>query len=184
MTLPIVADSLAGRMHVSRLLPLAQAEVQENRPSFLDKAFAGQIATISQASTRDSLIERVLTGGYPEALRRTKWRRRRDWLLNYVEAIFQRDVQDIANVDQLFKMPRLLQYAAEFSGKLMNYSSIGNGIGMNHVTTRKYLDAFEKLLLVHYLPPWYSSGIKRIARTAKLHFFRLWIAGCVAKSIS
>ena len=170
MTLPIVADSLAGRMHVARLMPLAQAEVQKNRPSFLDEAFAGKMAKISQVSTGDSLIERVLTGGYPEALRRTKWRRRRDWLLNYVEAIIQRDVQDIANIDQLFKMPQLLQYSAEFSGKLVNYASIGSGIGMNHATTRKYLDTFERLFLVYYLPPWYSSGIKRIAKTAKLHF--------------
>lgn len=170
MTLPIVADSLAGRMQVVRLLPLAQAEIQKNRPSFLDSAFAGELEAITHASVGDALIERVLAGGYPEALIRKTWRRRRNWLLNYVEAIIQRDVQDIANVDQLSRMPQLLQYAAGFSGKLVNYSRIGGAIGINHVTTRKYLDAFEKLFLVHYLPPWFKKDIKRIARTAKLHF--------------
>ena len=38
MTLPRVADSLAGRMGIMRLLPLAQAELRGRRPSFLDRA--------------------------------------------------------------------------------------------------------------------------------------------------
>ena len=40
MTLPRVADSLAGRMETVRLLPLAQSEILGNQPSFLRDARA------------------------------------------------------------------------------------------------------------------------------------------------
>src|SRR5258707_954617 len=43
MTLPRVADSLAGRMETVRLLPLAQSEIAgAEPPAFLERAFRGE----------------------------------------------------------------------------------------------------------------------------------------------
>ncbi len=170
MTLPRVADSLAGRMGITRLLPLAQAELRGARPLFLDQAFAGETPTCGTAVVGDDLVEVVLAGGYPEALTRSRWRRRQDWHLDYIEAIIQRDVRDIARIEQLSAMPRLLRVLAEHSGQLVNYSGLGTPLAMNHVTTRKYMGILENLFLVYALPPWYASALKRIAKSPKLHF--------------
>ena len=89
------------------------------------------------------LVELVLAGGYPEALTRSTWRRRRDWHLSYVEAILQRDVRDIARIEQLKAMPKLVRVLAEHSGQLVNYSGFGCALDMNHVTTRKYVGVLE-----------------------------------------
>ena len=170
MTLPRVADSLAGRMGITRLLPLAQAELRGARPLFFDQAFAGETPTCGTAVVGDDLVEIVLAGGYPEALTRSGWRRRQDWHLDYIEAIIQRDVRDIARIEQLSAMPRLLRILAEHSGQLVNYSGFGAPLTMNHVTTRKYMGILENLFLVHALPPWYASALKRITKSPKLHF--------------
>ena len=170
MTLPRVADSLAGRMGIIRLLPLAQAELRGAAPDFLDKAFAGELPTFRTPVIGDSLVETVLAGGYPEALTRSGWRRRKDWHLDYIEAIVQRDVRDIARIEQLGSMPRLLRVLAEHSGRLVNYSGFGAALGMNHVTTRKYVGVLENLFLVHTLPPWYTNTLKRVTKSPKLHF--------------
>ncbi len=170
MMLPRVADSLAGRMSIICLLPLAQAEVRGNATAFLDRAFAGALPEAGSSLVGDELVETVLAGGYPEALARAAWRRRRDWHLDYIEAIVQRDVRDIAQVEQLSVMPRLLRVVAEHSGQLVNFSGIGGPIGMNHVTTRKYLGVFEKLFVVRILPPWHTNKLKRLAKSPKLHF--------------
>ena len=45
MTLPRVADSLAGRMGVTNLLPLAQCELRGTPGNFLDRVFAGKPPT-------------------------------------------------------------------------------------------------------------------------------------------
>ena len=170
MTLPRVADSLAGRMAIVRLLPLAQAELRGVVPDFLDRAFTGQPPTFGTPVIGNSLVETVLAGGYPEALTRTGWRRRRDWHLDYVEAIVQRDVRDIARIEQLGSMPRLLRILAGHSGQIVNYSGFGAPLGMNHVTTRKYVGILENLFLVHTLLPWYTNALKRVTKSPKLHF--------------
>jgi len=91
------------------------------------------------------LVTAVLAGGYPEALTRRSWMRRQDWYAGYVDAIVQRDVRDVAQVDQLQQMPKLLRVLGEHSGQLVNYSGIGASLGMNHVTTQKYVGVFAGL---------------------------------------
>ena len=65
MTLPRVADSLAGRMAIIRLLPLAQAEVRNRHPSFLDRVFAGETPQSATTVVGDDLVETVFAGGIP-----------------------------------------------------------------------------------------------------------------------
>ncbi|WP_407819697.1 AAA family ATPase, partial [Staphylococcus aureus] len=43
LALPTISDSLAGRMEVVTLLPLAQSEIRRNQSNFLDSAFAGTV---------------------------------------------------------------------------------------------------------------------------------------------
>lgn len=170
MTLPRIADSLAGRMGIVRLLPLAQAELRNSSTSFLEKAFAREPPASGTPVVGDDLVESVLAGGYPEALTRPGWRRRQDWHLDYIEAITQRDVRDMARIEQLGAMPRLLRVLAEHSGQLVNYSGFGGPIGMNHVTTRRYMGILEAVFLVRTLAPWYTNALKRVTKSPKLHF--------------
>jgi len=170
MTLPLVADSLAGRMEVIRLLPLAQCEIRGVPPKFLAQAFQGSVPPLGVPIVGPDLVEAVLAGGYPEALTRRLWRRRQDWYLDYVEAIVQRDVQDIAQIEKIRQMPQLLRVLAQYGGQLINYSAVGAPLGMNHVTTQKYVGIFESLFLTRTIPPWHSNTLKRLTKTPKLHF--------------
>lgn len=87
MTLPRVADSLAGRMAVIDLLPLSPAEVRGTPSTFLTSAFRGRTPKVGALVTGPDLVATVLAGGYPEALQRTSWPRRHEWYLDYVRAI-------------------------------------------------------------------------------------------------
>jgi len=170
MTIPKVADSLAGRMEVIRLFPLSQAEIIENKSQFIDCAFAGETPIANDVIVGAELIERVLSGGYPEALSRKKWSRKQDWYHGYLDALVQRDVRDVAQIEQLGLMPKLLSVLAEHSGQLVNYTGIGAALDLNHVTTQKYVSVFESLYLVHTLRPWFTNRLKRLTKSPKLHF--------------
>ncbi len=171
MTLPRVADSLAGRMETVRLLPLARSEiVSPEPPTFLKRVFNGETPNIGRPVVGEDLVGAVLSGGYPEALARESWARRQDWYLDYVEAVVRRDVRDIAAIDQLDRLPRLLRVLAEHSGQLINHAGIGAAIGINHVTTQRYAAILEQLFLVRTLPPWHGNALKRLIKTPKLHF--------------
>jgi predicted AAA+ superfamily ATPase len=171
MTLPRIADSLAGRMETIRLLPLSQAEtLRGDEPGFLRCLFQGRPPPPGPLKLGPDLVEAVLAGGYPEALTRRSWARRQDWLLNYVEAVIERDVRDIAQVDQLDRMPRLLRALAEHAAQLVNHSAVGARLDLNHVTTQRYTGLFEQLFLVRSLPPWHNNALSRLTKTPKLHF--------------
>lgn len=170
MTIPKVADSLAGRMEIIRLLPLSQAEIFGEKSGFIDRAFSAQKPAADHMIVGHDLVETVLSGGYPEALGRKRWGRKQDWYHGYLDAIVQRDVRDVAQIEQLAVMPKLLAVLAEHSGQLVNYTGIGTALGLNHVTTQKYVRVFESLFLVHTLRPWFTNRLKRLTKSPKLHF--------------
>jgi predicted AAA+ superfamily ATPase len=82
----------------------------------------------------------------------------------------QRDVRDIADVERLDQMPRLLQVLAHHSGQLTNFTQIGGQIGFDDKTTRKYVAILEQLFLVRRVEPWFQNRLKRLIKTPKLHF--------------
>ena len=79
MALPAVAESLAGRMETLSLLPLSQSEIALRQANWIDQAFAGRILQASTPAVGEALVERVLRGGYPEAVARPAGRRRTTW---------------------------------------------------------------------------------------------------------
>lgn len=170
MTLPQVSDSLAGRMEIVSLLPLSLAEVRRRKPTFLKSALEGKMGNPTERIIGDDLVQAVLIGGYPEMLRRKDARRRRTWARDYVKAIVQRDVREIADIEKLDQMPRLLQVLAHYSGQLTNFTQIGGQIGFDDKTTRKYTAILEQLFLVRRVEPWYRNQLKRLVKTPKLYF--------------
>lgn len=170
MMLPKVADSLAGRMETVRLLPLSQADIRGGQGRFLDDAFSIKPPSVGEPVLGTELVELVLAGGYSEALALKSWSRRQDWYEHYVDGIVQRDIREIGQARQLAQMPKLLSVLAEHAGQLVNCSGVGAALGMNHVTTRKYMKVFENLYLVHSLQPWFTNKLKRLIKSPKLHF--------------
>ena len=170
LTLPQVSESLAGRMEIVNLMPISRAETLGKLPSFLKEAFNGKLVKPGPDIEGDQLVHPVLVGGYPEMLRREDFRRRQAWARDYVKAIVQRDVRDIAEVEKLDQLPRLLQALAHQSGQLTNFTQIGGQIGMDDKTTRKYTGILEQLFLVQRVSPWFRNELKRLIKTPKLHF--------------
>jgi predicted AAA+ superfamily ATPase len=87
LTLPRVADSLAGRIETIQMLPLAKAEVEGVSPTFLERLFEGKLQGQRNAIVGDDLVRLVLRGGFPEAISRDSERRRQDWLRSYLTSI-------------------------------------------------------------------------------------------------
>jgi predicted AAA+ superfamily ATPase len=170
MTLPQVADSLAGRIEIADLLPLSQAELRKQPSDFLERVLHGKAPAIGELVVGSELIERVLAGGYPEAIERTSWARRQKWFLDYIRAVIERDARDISHIEYIRQMPRLLRILAAHSSQLVNYSSIGAPLGIGHVTAQKYADVLAHLYLIRTLQPWSTNELKRLIKTPKLHF--------------
>ncbi|MEK7385664.1 MAG: AAA family ATPase, partial [candidate division NC10 bacterium] len=111
LLVPKLADSLAGRMQILRLHPLAQCELARREPRFLDALFERGFKTRRTDRLAGQLAERIAAGGYPAALARPAGRRRAAWYRDYLDALVQRDVRDLARISSLDALPRLLALA-------------------------------------------------------------------------
>mgnify|MGYP000993728520 FL=1 len=155
MALPQIADSLAGRVEILTLFPLSHSELARRPNDFLSQARAQSWPLTSLSFDQQTdMTQQVLAGGYPEMQQRATPARRQAWARAYMSTLIERDIQDIAQIDQTSQVPQLLNIAAELSGQLVNLSQIGGQIGMNGKTVDKYLGILEKLFLVRRLPAW------------------------------
>lgn len=170
LTLPRVADSLAGRMETLEMLPLARAEIEGRTPTFLERFFEGKLQKPSKAIVGDDLVHSVLLGGFPEAIARESERRRQDWARSYLTSVLTRDLRDIAEVEKLTELPKFVRLLAEHSSQLVNYSQFGASINVSHKTGQRYVGLLEQVFLVATLQPWFTNALKRIVKTPKLHF--------------
>jgi predicted AAA+ superfamily ATPase len=170
MALPTVADSLAGRMETLSLLPLSQSEIEGRSANWIDSAFTGRILTAATPALGATLVERVLQGGYPEAVIRPTERRRVAWARQYIDAIIQRDVRDIANIEKLDQLPRFLRGLAQTAGQMCNYTQLGGQVGLDGKTAARYAGIFEQMYLLKRVEVWARNRLNRIVKTPKLQF--------------
>ena len=170
MTLPTVADSLAGRMETLSLMPLAQGEIEGGAANWVDAAFEGALLEAKVFALGDELAGRVLRGGYPEAIARNASRRRVAWARQYIDAIIQRDVRDIAGIERLDQLPRFLRALAQTAGQMCNYTQLGGQIGLDGKTASRYVGVFEQMYLLKRIDPWGRNRLSRVVKTPKLQF--------------
>jgi predicted AAA+ superfamily ATPase len=169
LLLPALADSLAGRMGILRLHPLAQCELTERLPRFLDTLFAGAFKAGKAERLGKTLAERIAAGGYPAALTRSIPRRRAAWYRDYIETLVQRDVRDLARIASLDALPRLLALAAGQTARLINISDLASPFHLSRPTIRDYVTLLERVFLLEELRPWHSNRLSRLIKTPKLH---------------
>ena len=170
MALPLVADSLAGRMETLSLLPLSQTEIEGHSANWIDQAFAGQLLKTDSLALGDALTDRVLRGGYPEAITRDSAKRRMAWARQYVDALIQRDVLDVAGIDKLDQLPRFLNALAQTAGQMCNYSQLAGQVGLDGKTAARYAGVFETMYLLKRVDVWARNRLSRVVKTPKLQF--------------
>ena len=167
LMLPQMADSLAGRMEIIELWPLAQSELNRRDGSAVDRLFAGDFAQ-SYPFTRAEFIACLIAGGYPEATQRGSERRLGAWFDSYLTTILQRDIKDLSNIEGLTELPKLVRLLAVRSGGLLNFAELARSTGIPQTTLKRYLALLETLFLVRQVPAWSSHLGKRLQKSPKL----------------
>lgn len=169
LLVPRLSESLAGRMAILRLHPLAQAELAGSRSRFIETLYAGGFGTRTVERLGPALAERIVAGGYPAALARATPRRRATWYRDYIDVVVQRDVKDLARIQSLDALPRLLALAASQTARLLNVSDLSAPFQVSRPTIREYVTLLARIFLLEELPPWHSNRLTRLVRTPKLH---------------
>ncbi len=169
LLLPKLADSLAGRMEILNLRPLARCEIEKSGSGLLTWILDDDFSFRGAGKLGDRLAVCVVEGGYPEPLKRETERRKKQWYQNYIETLVQRDIRELARISNLESIPKILQLAAVQSAQLLNMSAIAAPFQMTRQTTSTYFTLLKNIFLVDVLPAWHNNRGKRLIKTPKVH---------------
>lgn len=152
-----IAQSLAGRTALLKLLPLSMAEC---RP----------LATVATQTT-DELIH---CGGYPRI-----YADKLDpsiVLGDYFETYVQRDLRELVQLRHLAEFEKFVRLAAGRVGQVLNLQSLAADTGISGHTAREWIGLLEASYILFRLPPWFANIGKRLIKSPKLYFFDVGLA--------
>jgi hypothetical protein len=168
MTLPQVADSLAGRIEIHHLWPLSQAEILRKRSKFLNTLVTSDGQFRAHKSNWKEIIEAIRAGGYPEALQRENERRKAKWFESYVNAVLQKDISNLANIEGLIQIPNILHLIGTRIGSTVNLSDIARLSGVKNTTLQRYMALLEHVFLILKIPAWTPNIEGRFVKSPKI----------------
>jgi hypothetical protein len=165
-------------MEILTLYPLSQSEIEGSSSSLLDVLFRSRFPTDITVSleSAEALNRRLIRGGYPEPVLRTDQIRRRKWFEAYLTTILQRDIRELANIEGIQLLPRLLASLSSRSGSLLNYAAIAAESGIPQSTLRRYISLFKASYLIGEAPPWSVNIGKRLVKSPKLYLLDTGLA--------
>jgi predicted AAA+ superfamily ATPase len=169
LLLPRLSDSLAGRMRIVTLWPLSQAEIDGTPARLLDTVFAdGPIPHFEGADTRPGIAERIVRGGFPEAVALPAGAARDGWMRAYTTTLLERDVRELAAIGERVALPRLLRLLASRSGTLLNVADLARSTGIARATLDRYLALFQQTFAVRFVPAWAGDVARRLVKSPKV----------------
>ena len=168
MTLPRVADSLAGRIEIHNLWPLSQTEILGKRSKFLSTLVATDGRFQSYKHNWKDIIEDIRAGGYPEALQRETEGRKAKWFESYIGAVLQKDIRNLANIEGLTQLPNILQFIGTRVGSTVNLSDIARLSGVKNTTLQRYMALLEHVFLILKIPAWTPNIEGQFVKSPKI----------------
>jgi uncharacterized protein len=120
--------------------------------------------------SRVEYTERLVRGGFPEAVARTDPRRRSRFLDNYVQNLIERDVRQLSEIERGTQLATMIRLLAARSATLVSAAPLASELGLAHGTVQRYLRLLEEIFLIKRVPGWSRNLGTRITATPKLVF--------------
>ena len=164
-----VSESLSGRIGIVELSGLSMRECMNdpfNRHFLPTLEYAAERGKTLQKP--ENIWEIIHLGGYPELQNEEK-----EWsafYADYVKTYIERDVRELATVQDLDAFRQFLIAAAARTGELLNYSNIASEIGKDVGTVKNWISILEASGIIYLLEPYTSNVLKRAIKSPKLYF--------------
>jgi len=167
-----ISESLAGRIAIIEMGPLALAEAYELQPSLLyrlieDRAPLARFLELVPRVRLDQISDYWMQGGYPEPWVKGQPRFRKLWLQNYLKTYLDRDLPRLFPALDRHKFRLFVQMLAQLSGSIINYSEVARTLGVSQPTARDYFHIAHGTFLWRHLPAYEKDAGKRVVKHPK-----------------
>jgi predicted AAA+ superfamily ATPase len=146
-------DSLQGRYHFYRLLPLSLAELGVATPTTVDALMA--------------------YGGFPEPFLLQSETETRRWSRDYRSRVIAGDLQDLENVKDVGTLERMVLRLPNLVGSPLSLNALREDLHVAHQTVSRWITMLENLYMLFRIYPFGAPHIRAVKKEAK-HYHIDW----------
>ncbi|MBC8315437.1 MAG: ATP-binding protein [Bacteroidales bacterium] len=183
-----VRETLAGRITLRELFPFMLCELVDpngnnNESGMLNDLLTsgsiddvlGSYPSVVLGQKWDLLKKTenwlLVWGGIPPLIHITSEQNRKHWLADYSHTYLERDLGDLANLNDLKPFRKFQQIAALRSANLLSYTELAKDAGIGIETARRYLEYLNISYQAFLLPPYHTNLTSSLVKTPKLFWF-------------
>ena len=166
-----VSESLAGRIGIVNLLGLSHGELIDRPagPFVPENEFLLRRVEESPLLPMSDLFDQIWQGSMPALNSASE----QDWncyYSSYVQTFLQRDVKELAQVNDELQFYRFLCAAASYTGSMLNYAALAKEVEITPPTAKQWLKVLVAAGLVYFLEPFAHPNLKYAVKAPKLYF--------------
>jgi len=185
-----IRESLAGRISIFELYPLMLCELIAKKtvqPPLFAKLLSTKNSINSVLLTEPTILfenettikqaeEHLLqVGGMPALLTLPNKESCFAWIKDYEQTYLERDLADLARINDLQPFRLFQKLSALRSAQLINYSELARDAGFSVDTAKRYLEYLKLSYQVILLQPYYKNLTSALVKTPKLYWLDIGI---------
>jgi len=182
-----IRESLAGRISIYEMWPLMMSEICRQADEadiplpLIDHIFSGEkidhifkdvpsFLLGEEESLREEAEKHLLHWGGMPALLPFNEEERWQWLKDYEYTYLERDLADLARLDDLQPFRKFQKLSALRSAQLLNYSELARDASLSVDSARRYLEYLRLSYQVVLVQPFYENITSSVIKTPKLYW--------------
>ncbi len=169
----LAQESLAGRIAIIHMPSLSQHEIYchyKKEPFSIELDKLKKRSKINKTADLIEIYRRIWSGSLPGHIS-GKYTDRDLFYSSYLQTYIERDVKEIADIDDTMIFSDFIRSAACRAGQMLNVSDIARDVGISNDTAKRWLKILEKSDIVFFLRPYSNNLLKRTIKTPKMYFF-------------
>lgn len=172
---PLLRSMIDQNRKPGRFMVLGSASPALKRQS--SESLAGRIAyhelsafTLDEISDgNDDFHKLWVRGGYPESYLADSDDGATLWLQNFIQTHLERDLPVLGVRVPATTLFRFWTMVAHCNSQLWNASRLGESLGVDSKTARRYLDILEDTFMIRQLQPFFGNVKKRLVKSPKVY---------------
>ena len=169
----LAQETLAGRIAIIHMPPLSQHEIygtDKTEPFSVDLKKLKERSKKNKPADLKEIYRRIWRGSLPGHVS-GKYTDRDLFYSSYIQTYIERDVKEIAYIENTLLFSDFIRSAACRAGQMLNISDIAQDVGIANDTAKRWLKILEKSDVIFFVRPYSNNLLKRTIKTPKMYFF-------------
>ncbi len=155
-----------GEEKLRRLRELFKKEDEKGRQKLSDAGTVGNY----EASLSALFDEYLIYGSYPEVVLLKNKKDKIEKIGSIVTSYIQKDIRDIARIDNIDGYNNLLKYLAINTGSEFNSANSAKTLSLQRNTIQRYISLLTETFVIKELKPFFINKNKEISKSVKIYY--------------